>query len=166
MCELTSTDQATSDPPERSLGHIAISSAFLCCLHQLPVPCPEPTTCLSPPCTTMVYGFHPRTSGTEVHILHIKADLASRFSQHLSVPTCHTLTPTLNFTTPGQGCPSPEALSYIIQAFWLLLLPLSSPSLLSALSLPFSLHGNSPGLGPLWPAISTESSFPINLPSI
>ena len=35
--------------------------------------------------------------GTEVLILHIKADLDSRLSQHPSLPPWHTLPPTLNF---------------------------------------------------------------------
>ena len=39
----------------------------------------------------------PLRQGAEMHILHTKADLTSRFSQHPSVPTWHTLPLTLNF---------------------------------------------------------------------
>jgi hypothetical protein len=42
---------------------------------------------------------------TEGQILQTKADLASRFSQHSSVPTWHTLPPTLNFPAKGLGLP-------------------------------------------------------------
>ena len=67
--------------------------------------------------------------GTEVYTLHIKADLASRFSQHPSVPIWHNLPPILNFPAQRLGCLLSEALSYMIQTLW-------SPL---ALSLPFSL---------------------------
>lgn len=49
--------------------------------------------------------------GTQVHILHIKESLASRFSQHSSVPIWHTLPPNLNFAAQGLCCPSPRGSS-------------------------------------------------------
>lgn len=50
----------------------------------------------------------------EVPIWHIKVDLATRFSQQPSVPTCyslygwHTLLSILNSLAQGQGCPFPR----------------------------------------------------------
>jgi len=68
-----------------------------------------------------------------VHIFQIKADLASRFSQHPSVPTWHTPSLTVNF--PAQkdwaGLTFLRPLCYISQTFWFLLLLL--PLLLSPL---------------------------------
>jgi hypothetical protein len=58
--------------------------------------------------------------GTEVHILHLKKDLASWISQHPSVPIWHTLPPTQNFLAQGWAASSPEAPPYIIQTFWTL----------------------------------------------
>lgn len=91
----------------------------------------------------------------ELPIQDIKADLAARFSQHPSVPTCYWawLTYSLSSTPNSPVCP-PAVLPYIIQCFgyliffctsWLLSLdPFSSPPPFSALS--------SHGLGscPLW----------------
>lgn len=48
--------------------------------------------------------------GTEGHILHIKADLASRFSQHPSVPTWYTLLPILELSSPDTWLPFPKRL--------------------------------------------------------
>jgi hypothetical protein len=64
-----------------------------------------------------LFGFRPQDKGAEVHILHLKAALASRFSQHPSVPTWHSKASTLNFPAQGLGCPSPKVLPYIIQTF-------------------------------------------------
>jgi hypothetical protein len=75
--------------------------------------------------------------GTEVHILHIKADLASRFSQHPSVvPTWLTLPLTLNFPAQGGWAALPlEVPPYTMQIF--LSLPLSLfPTPSPPLSLP------------------------------
>lgn len=44
----------------------------------------------------------------EKPILHIKANMASRFSRHPSVSTWHTPSPTLNLSNRGLGCPSPS----------------------------------------------------------
>lgn len=71
--------------------------------------------------------------GTEVHSLHIIADLA-RFSHHPSILTRHTLPPTLNFTAQRLGC-SPSRGSSLCSPDVLLLpvfffcvnMPLSSP---------------------------------------
>jgi hypothetical protein len=75
-----------------------------------------------------VFGFG---TGTEVHILHIKANLAFRFSQHPSVPN-------LQLSSPF----SPEDLPYIIQAFWSLLLFLSLCAHSFSLPMVTSLAGN------------------------
>jgi hypothetical protein len=48
--------------------------------------------------------------GTEVHILHIKADLASRFFQHPSVPTWHTLPPSPKLSSTRARLPFPQRL--------------------------------------------------------
>ena len=77
-----------------------------------------------------IIWFQTQGQGTEVHILHTKADLASRFSQHPSVPTWHTLPPTLNFPAQGFGLPF---LNCILQTFWPLFFPL--PLLFPLLSL-------------------------------
>lgn len=63
---------------------------------------------------------------TEVHILHIKTDLASRFSQYPSVRTWQTPPPTLNFPAQCLGYPSPRGSSLYNPD-----LVLVSPSLLS-----------------------------------
>lgn len=47
--------------------------------------------------------------GIEVHIFHIKADMASRFSHHPSFSIWHTLHPILNFPAMGFGCPFPKS---------------------------------------------------------
>ena len=80
------------------------------------------------------------SQGTEVHILHTKADLASSFSQNPSVPTWHTLFPAL-----GLGCPPPRCSSLynpdVIVALCIL-------SLFLSLSPPLSFpHSDVPGLG-------------------
>jgi hypothetical protein len=64
------------------------------------------------------------------YILHTKADLASRFSQHPSVPNGHTLPPTLNFPVQGLGCSSPRGSSLYNPDVLVspLLYPLLSPS--------------------------------------
>lgn len=67
--------------------------------------------------------------GAEVHILHNKADLTSRFSHRPSVPTWHALPPILNFPAQELDVFPPEALCYITQMFlpfFLTPLPLSS----------------------------------------
>jgi hypothetical protein len=78
-----------------------------------------------------------------LHILNIKADMASRSCQHPSVPIWHILPPILNFSSPGDGLPLTETLPYIIQAFCTPSPPPSfpSPSLSSSsLLCPFSLR--------------------------
>lgn len=100
--------------------------------------------------------FQTPRQGTELHILHTKVDQPSRFSQHSSVPTWHTLPPTLNFPAQGLGCPSPRTLPYIVQTFCALSLSLfpspSPPSL--PLATPLAL-------------VLGASEFPlINLPSV
>lgn len=61
----------------------------------------EATLDASVPCDSNMYQgtglVSTQRQGAEVLILHIKADLASRFSQHPSVPTWLILPPTLNF---------------------------------------------------------------------
>jgi hypothetical protein len=69
-----------------------------------------------------------------------KAHLASRVSQHPSVPTWHTLSSTLNSLDKGLGCPSPQRLlpynSDILFSFHPSPCPSPSPSLLLSPSLP------------------------------
>ena len=85
-----------------------------------------------------IIWFQTQGQGTEVHILHTKADLAFRFSQHPSDPA-----PNPELCSSGTGLPlPPEALLYITQTFWSF--ALSSPSLLS----PHPSQGDSPGLLP------------------
>lgn len=94
--------------------------------------------------------------GAEVHIVYMKADLASRFSPHPSLPTWHTQSQTLNFPTQGLGCPysrgsfleNPDTfvtsffllfLSFsplCLQLLFLSLFPISSFSLLIAVNQP------------------------------
>jgi hypothetical protein len=76
---------------------------------------------------SLLFGFWTLGQGAEVCILHIKADLPSRFSQHPSVPTRHTLSPTLNFPAQGTNYPSPRDFS------------LYNPDILRTLSLSLSL---------------------------
>ena len=106
--------------------------------------------------------------GTEMLILHTKADLASRFSQHPSVPTWHTLPPNPELSSQGLGCPChPEAPPYIIQSFGSLYSLLLS---LFSLCVPIPFRPSSPWWLPwpqsLGPVNLPESSFPINLPLI
>jgi len=119
----------------------------------------------------------------ELHILHTRGDLTSKFSQHLSVPTCyrhgwHTHSSPLIFASWASS--TPEALSYIIPTVCSLSLspcPHLSPSLcmfsLSThklfLSIPLSPLSPSPwglpwpcSLGPVNPPESCPP--PINLP--
>ena len=61
-------------------------------------------------------------------ILHIKADLASRFSKHFSVPSWHTLLSTLNFLRGWAALPPRGSSLYnpdILDS------PTSPPSLIS-----------------------------------
>lgn len=109
-----------------------------------------------------------------LHILHIKADLASSFYQHPSVPTWYTLPPTqhtlpqtLNFPVQRLNSPLPRCSS------------LYNPDILvslhlSVLSLPLYFLPHSP-TSPSWrlswpqsvgPMNLPENSFPKNLPLI
>lgn len=54
--------------------------------------------------------FQTQGQGTEVHMLHTKAELVSKFSQHPSSPTWHILPPTLNFPALELGLPFPRRL--------------------------------------------------------
>ena len=84
-----------------------------------------------------IWFLTPPGQGTEVRILHIKADLTSRFSQHPAVSFWHILSPTLNFPAQELGCPSPRGSSlYHPDILASLLLSLSSmPSFPKATSL-------------------------------
>jgi hypothetical protein len=91
----------------------------------------------------------------EVHILHSKADLASRCYQHPPVPTWHILPLTLNFPALGLGCPAPRGSSLYNQTFWTTLpcfpsLCMSSFSLSLPTASPLCLpsYGKFPGLLP------------------
>lgn len=79
--------------------------------------------------------------GTEVHILHTKADLAFRFSKHPSVPIWHTLPSTLTFSSLGAGMPFPYRTSVSV-----------------SVCLSFS------PLSPLWPTSSSPHILPFLFP--
>ena len=91
-----------------------------------------------------LFQFRPG-QGTELHVLYIKADLASRFSWHPSVLTWYTLPPTLIFQSRSlAGCPLPRV-SFLYNPDILLHLrplpPLPPPFPPLTLLLPlFSLH--------------------------
>jgi hypothetical protein len=130
--------------------------------------------------------------GTEEHILYIKTDMATRFSQHPLVSTWHALPITLNFPAQELGCLPPEDLHCIVWTFcsFCLSISLSLPLfLLFLLLFSFCMHLSFyfpllttsvlsfPSLLPLFPGLlpwpltlrpvnSPKRNFPINLPLI
>jgi hypothetical protein len=91
--------------------------------------------------------------GIEVHSLHIKADLASRFSQYLSVTTWYICPQPWTFQLSCWAALSPEALPQIIQTF---LLP--QPRFPLCVQVPLSPWWLS------WPQFLGERERGINLP--
>lgn len=95
----------------------------------------------------------------EMHILHTKLDLTSRFSQFLPVTEHggHIWPSVLKFPAKGLGLPSPEALLYKAD----ILVSLLS---LYTLSLPLPLSIHCPMATSLTSSCSSQSCFPRNLP--
>jgi hypothetical protein len=135
---------------------------------QLPVAlAPGEIPCLWP---LHIYTYHPppcwdSVQVAEVPIKHTKANLASRFSQHPSVPTnygawLHNLPSILNFPIQELGFFNPEALHYIIYTFCSLSLsPLPHPHLLCLSVYMETSWASFLGIGE-----PTRELFPTNLP--
>lgn len=102
----------------------------------------------------------------EIHILHIKSDIASRFPQHPSVSTRNTLPQPWTFQPRAWVTLAPEALSCTIQIFPITLV--SPPSLLFVCApilffffVPplVSSQGDIPGIDPLCTRRSSKYSY-------
>jgi hypothetical protein len=63
------------------------------------------------PCLLIPVWFQPQ--GAEVHILHTKADLASRFSQASLSPYLASPTPNPELSSPGAWLPFPQGLFHV-----------------------------------------------------
>lgn len=125
---------------------------------------------------TMRNFVHWDSDPDEMHVLHTKVDLASRFSQSPSVPTWHTSPSTMNCAAQGLGFSSrgfflcnPDILISLL--FSLPLFSFSLSMCMHTLFFPFSfcsLLSSSPWRLPwscsLGPVNLPESSFPINPP--
>jgi hypothetical protein len=82
----------------------------LCSLKIIPVMYAKPQTSFLISLRCLIYEclvYHPRQR-IEVYILCIKADLASRSSQHPLVPTWHVLPPNPELSNPGPGLSFPR----------------------------------------------------------
>ena len=88
-----------------------------------------------------------------MHILHTKAGLAFKFSQHPSVPTWQSPNPEIS--SPGTRLPFPQALPYMIKRLGL--------HMCFLFPLPFSLPVATPWPQSLGPVNMPKSTFRINL---